>query len=90
MTLSIPALQELRNKQSDGDRFDDGTKIYITGPSWPSTVNVNDAPVNPWSKQHWNLTHQGQIYRHDRANAMRLARAAGHKDALSARFKNAK
>jgi hypothetical protein len=51
---------------------------------------VGDAPANPWSKQHWNLTRQGQIYRQDQAEANRLARAAGHKDALSARRENAK
>src|SRR5262249_2034373 len=38
-----------------------------------ATVNVND--VNPWSKQHWNLTHQGQIYRQDQPEANRLAQA---------------
>ena len=53
-------------------------------------LNVNDEPVNPWSKQYWHLTRQGQIYRQDKAEADRLAQAAGHKDALSARLKTAK
>jgi len=67
------------------------TEIYITGPSWPqTTVNVSDAPVNPWAKASWNLTEQGRIYRRDRAEADRLAQAAGHKNALSARVGNAK
>jgi hypothetical protein len=58
----------------------------LTGPSW----RVNDAPVNPWSKEHWNLTKQSQIFKRDRAEADRLARAAGHKNAMSARIANAK
>jgi len=37
-----------------------------------------------------NLTHQVQIYKRDQAEADRLAQAAGHKDALSARVKNAR
>jgi hypothetical protein len=71
--------------------FDGPTEVYITGPSWPrtATVNENDAP-NPWSTQHWNLTRQVQIYKRDRAEADRLAQAAGHKNALSARVGNAK
>jgi hypothetical protein len=59
---------------------------YVRGPGWPG---IDDGP-NPWSKRHWNLTHRGQIYKGDRAKAERLAQAAGHKNALSARFKNAK
>jgi hypothetical protein len=51
------------------------------------TLNVNDVPVNPWSRQHWNVTRQGQIYRQDKAAADRLAQAAGHTDAFSARLK---
>ena len=80
-------MQEGNERSKREHRFDGATEIYVTGPSWPSaaTVNVND--VNPWSKQHWNLTHQGQIYKRDQAEANRLAQAAGHKDALSARFK---
>ena len=72
------------------EREHGATEVYITGPSWPSaaTVNVNDG--NPWSKQHWNLTHQGHIYKRDRDKAMRMAQAAGHKDPLSARRENAK
>ena len=83
-------MQEHRNEQNE--RFDGATEIYVTGPSWPSAarVNVGDAPANPWSNQHWNLTRQGQIYRQDQAEANRLAQAAGYKDALSARFESAK
>jgi len=58
-------------------------------PKWHDTATVNSA-VNPWSRQHWNMTRQGQIYRQDQAEADRLAQAAGHKDALSARVKNAR
>jgi len=81
------------NERSEREhRFDGATEIYVTGPSWPSAAatNVNETPMNPWSKQHWNLTRQGQIYKRDRDKAMRMAQAAGHKDALSARFENAK
>ncbi len=34
---------------------------------------------NPWSKQHWNLTEQGRLFRTDRAKAEKLAKAEGHK-----------
>jgi len=54
------------------------------------TDKANDAPMNPWSKQHWNLTGQAKIFKRDQAEANRLAQAAGHKDARSARFKNAR
>jgi hypothetical protein len=79
-------MQEANERSKREHCFDGATEIYITGPSWPSaaTVNVND--VNPWS-QHWNLTHQGQIYKRDRDKAMRMAQAAGP---LSARRENAK
>jgi len=71
--------------------FDGPTEVYITGPSWPGTATVNnDAPTNPWSREHWNLTHQVQIYKRDQAEATRLAQAAGHEDVLSARRQNAK
>jgi len=46
--------------------------------------------MNPWSKEHWNLTDQARLYKRDQAEANRLAQAAGHKDAMSARLKNAK
>jgi hypothetical protein len=67
----------------------DATEIAVRGLGWPSTANVNDAP-NPWSKQHWNLTNQAKIFKRDQVEANRLARAAGHKDARSARVANAK
>jgi hypothetical protein len=51
--------------------------------------DTSDA-ANPWSKQHWHLTNQARIMLRDQAEADRLARAAGHKDALSARVKNAR
>jgi hypothetical protein len=78
-------MQEHGNELSEREH-----EVYITGPSWPSAATVNVIDVNPWSKQHWNLTHQGQIYKRDPDKAMRLAQAAGHKDARSARFKNAR
>jgi hypothetical protein len=67
----------------------DATEIAIRGPGWPSTATENDAP-NPWSKKHWNLTNQARLYKRDRAEADRLAQAAGHRDAASARLKTAK
>ena len=45
---------------------------------------------NPWSRQFWNLAEQGQIFKRDKDKADRLARAAGHKDAMTARIANAK
>jgi len=85
-------MQETRNERNEpGHRFDRAAEIYVTGPSWPSTAaaDVNETPVNPWSKQHWNLTRQGQIYKQDHAKALRLAQAAGHKDPIGARFEHA-
>lgn len=38
-----------------------------------------DDSLNPWSKEHWNLTKQGAILKTDRARAERLASAAGKK-----------
>ena len=69
----------------------EATEIAIRGLGWPNTATVDvDAPLNPWSKQYWNLTHQVQIYKRDEGEADRLAQEAGHKDALSARLKTAK
>jgi hypothetical protein len=45
---------------------------------------------NPWSKQHWNATQQGQVFKVDQAKADRLAKAAGHKSAIGARVEDAK
>jgi hypothetical protein len=73
-------------KRESGLCFEGETAVYVRGAGWP--VNVGNAP-NPWDREH-NLTHQGQIYRRDQAEANRLARAAGHKDARTARFANAK
>ena len=70
-------------------RPDSATEIYVTGPNWPGKTKI-EVPENPWSRQHWNLTRQGRIYREDKAQANRLAQAAGHKDARTARFKTAK
>ena len=79
---------------SDLNRSSDqpGEKItpYIRGPGWPTDATVNDAPFNPWSRENWNLTSQAGILKRDRGEANRLARAAGHKDAMSARIANAK
>jgi hypothetical protein len=47
--------------------------------------SVDDAPLNPWLKQHWNLTRQVQIYKRDQAEADHLAQLAGHQDAPTAR-----
>lgn len=38
-----------------------------------------DTFKNPWTKEHWNLTEQGRIYREDPEKAKRLAAEAGHK-----------
>jgi len=83
-------MQEENERSEREHRFDGATEIYITGPSWPSAAKVNVNDVNPWSKQHWNLTHQGQIYKQDQAKAKQLAQAAGHSDPIGARFENAK
>jgi len=63
----------------------------LPGPSWPSaaTVNVSDVPANPWSKQHRNLTRQGQIYRQDKPK-MRMRKRPATLTLLSARFKDAR
>ncbi len=78
------------NERSEPGHGFDGAEPYVRGPGWPSTATVSDASPNPWSKQHWNLTGQAKIFKRDQAEANRLAQAAGYKDALSARLKNAK
>lgn len=40
---------------------------------------------NPWSHAGWNLTEQGRIMNSDPSKAEQLAKAAGHKDAATAR-----
>lgn len=49
-------------------------------------MQSTDDPPNPFSRQFWNLTERGQIFKRDKDRADRLARAAGHRDALSARI----
>jgi hypothetical protein len=39
----------------------------------------NNFAKNPFSREHWNLTEQGQAIRTDRAKADRMAQAAGTK-----------
>ena len=73
-------------KPSDQPGATTATQIYITGPNWPHPTN---AP-NPWSRHDWNLTNQGRIYKRDKAEADRLAQAAGHQNALAARFDTAR
>jgi hypothetical protein len=80
---------EANERSEPGQRFD-GVVPYIRGPGWPSAATEKDAPINPWSKQHWNLTGQAKIIKRDRAEADRLARAAGHRDAATSRLKNAR
>jgi hypothetical protein len=76
-------------RSEPGQRFD-GVVPYVRGPGWPSTATVSNASPNPWSRQNWNLTGQAKIFKRYQAEAIRLARAAGHRDALSSRFENAK
>ena len=82
-------MQELRNKRSEPGHCCDGAVVYSRGPGWPSTATENDAP-NPWLKQNWNLTGQARIFKRDQAEADRLAQAAGHIDAATSRFRNAR
>jgi hypothetical protein len=46
--------------------------------------------ANPWTKANWNSTVQAQVWKGDAAKADRLAKAAGHKQALGARAEDAK
>lgn len=54
---------------------------------WPQSKNAgagggnggNGGEPNPWAKENWNLTKQGQILRADPEKADRLAKAAGVK-----------
>ena len=41
---------EANERSEPGQRFD-GVVPHIRGPGWPNTATVNDAPINPWSKQ---------------------------------------
>ena len=79
---------EANERSEPGQRFD-GVVPHIRGPGWPNTATVNDAP-NPWLKQNWNLTGQARIFKRDQAEADRLAQAAGHIDAATSRFRNAR
>jgi len=45
---------------------------------------------NPYSKAAWNMTNQAQVFKADKAKADRLAKSAGHADALSAKMELAK
>jgi hypothetical protein len=83
-------MQESRNERSERANDVDGVVVYVRGPGWPTTVNVDNGPANPWSRKDWNLTGQARIIKRDQAEAERLAQAAGHKDPISARFEKAK
>jgi phenylalanyl-tRNA synthetase alpha subunit len=45
----------------------------------PAKGKGGQAFKNPWSKEHWNLTEQGRIFREDPERARQLAAAAGVK-----------
>jgi hypothetical protein len=45
---------------------------------------------NPWSRHAWNQTMQGCLLRENCARADELARQAGHRQALGARFDEAR
>jgi len=47
-------------------------------PSNPAAT-TNTGEKNPWTKDHWNLTEQGRIYREDPAKARRMMAEAGIK-----------
>jgi hypothetical protein len=46
--------------------------------------------ANPFSKVGWNMTQQGKMYAADQAKADRMAKLAGHAQALGAKLANAK
>ncbi len=59
-------------------------------PGGGSGPNKGSLDANPWAKQSWNQTVQGQVLRQDAAKADRLAKTAGHKGATGARLEDAK
>ncbi len=70
---------------SDWAASDEG-KPFVPPPRGGDAVGGNKQTVgkglfageaNPWSKEGWNLTKQGQILRADRGRAEKMARAAG-------------
>jgi hypothetical protein len=67
-------------------------ELKMTYPNSPHGSNdeANDAPMNPFSREGWNLTGQAKIFNRDQAEADRLARAGGHRDAATSRLKNAR
>jgi hypothetical protein len=67
--------------------FDKAEVVFDTSRLAPAQ-GKGRAP-NPWSRAHWNTTQQGLTYRADRAEADRLAQAAGHARAVGARFDDA-
>jgi hypothetical protein len=77
-------------ERSEARYCSDRVEVYVRGSGWPSDATVSAAESNPWTKRYWNLTAQVKILKRDPAEADRLAHAAGHKGALTARFKSAK
>lgn len=57
-----------------------------TGGKGGAVAGVN----NPWTREGWNLTEQGRIYRDNAQQADMLAKAAGHSKALGAQRPPAK
>lgn len=59
-------------------------KPFIRAPSGggaPGSSSTRAGERNPWSKEHWNMTEQGAIFRQDRAKAERMMKSAGMSDA---------
>jgi hypothetical protein len=81
----------MSNDVTNNRHFIRAETVYVTPPEWGAVASAHEmAPENPWSKQHWNVTRQGLVFKQDETKAHRLARAAGHKTAVGARLEHAK
>ena len=92
---AVKALLDMEKVKLDGEQLlglDEQLKelqksdAYLFGDSTPSRVGsgtnppgAGSAEVNPWKKDSWNLTQQGQILREDPAKATRMKAEAGIK-----------
>ncbi len=90
---AVKALLDLEKVKLDGDKLlgleDQLKEIQQSDPylfgetgkvgSGTNPPGVGDPEVNPWKKETWNLTMQGQILREDPAKATRMKAEAGVK-----------
>ncbi len=75
--LDIDRFVNVWATSDEGKNFVAPAKGGDAGGGKPPAPKVPGSDQNPWSKEHWNLTRQGQIFTQDRSRAEKLAKAAG-------------